>query len=230
MSAAAVPRWPLGSRQQLAHALLLVLLQMALFGLMFAEVAPRVLGSTFNPAEPSAGLFGLLAATCLLQSGVVLGLGLLRTGRVSLRALGWRTTEVRADVGWGLLGLLAAAAVVLGLSAALGSPPRETLDGWLHQPPGARLVGLCIGLVWAFNEETLFRGYLQGGLVARLGPALGVGATALVFALYHGQLAPLPLLGKLLLGLLFGALAWRRRSLVPSAVTHLLMWVVMGFS
>lgn len=203
---------------------------MALLGFMLAVVAPRVLGPTRDVAEPSAGLFALLAATCLLQSGVVLGVGLLCTARVSLRALGWRTVDLRAEVGWGLLGFLGATVLVLGLSAATGRPVHETLSAWFHQPLGARLVGLCVGLVWAFNEETLFRGYLQGGLVSRFGPALGVGMSALVFALYHGQCSPVPLLGKLLFGVLFGLLALRRQSLIPSALTHFLMWVVMGFN
>jgi membrane protease YdiL (CAAX protease family) len=223
------PRWQTGSRGQLLHALLLVLLLMSVFGVMQLWAA-RGQEAGFDPDEPSVRLFALLGVAVLLQAGGVVGLGLLYWGRMSLPALGWRSRNFVGDVGFGLLGFGLLVAVVLALSAALGSPVRETLDSWLHQPPRVRLLSLCIGLLAAFNEESLFRGYLQPGLVARVGAAPGVLVAALVFALYHGNFAPLALLGKLLFGVVFGVLAYRRKSLVPSGLAHLLTWGVMGFS
>jgi uncharacterized protein len=223
------PRWPTGSLWQLLHALLLVLLLMAVFGLMQAWAA-RGQEAGFDPDEPSFRLFALLGVAVLLQAGGVVGFGLFYWGRASLEALGWRSRNLMEDLGFGLLGFGFLAAVVLSLSAALGSPVRETLGNWLHQPPRVRLLALCIGFLAAFNEESLFRGYLQPGLVARVGPAPGVLVAALVFALYHGNFAPLALLGKLLFGVVFGVLAYKRKSLVPSGFAHLLSWGVMGFS
>jgi uncharacterized protein len=223
------PRWPVGSRGQLLHALLLVLLLMAVFGLLQA-VAARGAEGGFEPDEPSSRLFVLLGVAVLLQAGGVVGLGLILWGRESLPGLGWRSPRLFADLALGVLGFLVLAAVVLFLSAALGSPLRETLSSWLHQPTRVRLLALGIGCLAAFNEESLFRGYLQPGLVVRIGPAGGVFFGACVFALYHANFAPLALLGKLLFGLVFGTLAYRRRSLVPSGFAHLLTWCVMGFS
>jgi membrane protease YdiL (CAAX protease family) len=223
------PRWPLGSRGQLLHALLLVLLLMLVLGLLQA-VAARGEEGGFQPDEPSSRLFLLLGVAVLLQTCGVVGLGLLLWGRESLRGLGWLSRSLLADLGVGVLGFVLLAAVVLCLSAVLGNPLRETLSSWLHQPPRVRLLALGIGCLAAFNEESLFRGYLQPGLVARAGPVGGVLFGAIVFALYHANFAPVALLGKLLFGLVFGALAYKRRSLVPSGLAHLLTWGVMGFS
>ena len=231
MIAPTPPRWPPGSWAQLVHALVLVvLLMVAVFVVMQGWLGPLVLGPDFESAGASPLFFALLGLAVLLQTVLVIGVGLVRLGRVSLSALGWREADVRGDIVWGLAGFLAVAGVVLALSAAMGSPVAATLAVWLHQTSEVRLAGLCIGLLAAFNEETLFRGYLQGGLVVRLGPVLGVVATAMVFALYHGNLRPVPLLGKFLLGVIFGALALRRHRLYPSALAHVLTWVVMGFT
>ncbi len=223
------PRWAFGSRAQLAHAVLLVVLLTAVFAAL-RGLAVLVLGPDVDMDVPSVGLFALLALAVLVQAGAVVGLGLVRWGRLPLRALGWHSTSPRRDCAAGLLGFLAVAAVVLGLRAAEGGPVPETLGLWLHQPLGARGIALCIGLLASFNEESLFRGYLQPGLVARLGPAAGILLGALVFALYHGNFAPMALLGKTLLGLVFGLLALLRQGLLPSALAHLLTWGVMGFS
>jgi len=227
--AAPSPRWAFGSRPQLAHALLLVVLLTAVFAAL-RGLAALLLGPDFDMDAPSAGLFALLGLAVLVQAGAVVGLGLVRWGRLPLSALGWHSRTPRQDCAAGLLGFLLVAAVVLGLRAAEGGPVRETLGLWLHQPLGARAVALCIGLLASFNEESLFRGYLQKGLVARLGPAAGILLGALLFALYHGNVAPVALLGKTLLGLVFGLLAFLRSNLVPGALAHLLTWGVMGFT
>ena len=231
MSGPTSPRWPLGSRAQIVHALVLVLLLMiAVFVVMQGWLGPLVLGPDFESAGPSPALFALFGLAVLLQTVLVIWLGLVRIGRVSLRWLGWREANVRGDILWGLAGFLAVTGVVLALSAALGRPVAETLADWQHRSASLRLVGLCIGMLAAFNEETLFRGYLQGGLLVRLGPLLGVIVTAVVFALYHGNLSPVALLGRFLLGLIFGVIALRQRSLFPSALAHALTWAVMGFT
>jgi len=226
---APVPRWAFGSRAQLAHAVLLVVLLTAVFAAL-RGLAAVLLGPDFDMDVPSVGLFALLGLAVLVQAGAVVGLGLVRWGRLPLPALGWRSLNPQVDCAAGLLGFLAVAAVVLALRAAEGGPVPETLGLWLHQPFGARAIALCIGLLASFNEESLFRGYLQKGLLVRLGPPAGLLLGAVVFALYHGNFAPLALLGKTLLGLVFGFLAILRKSLVPGALAHLLTWGVMGFT
>lgn len=231
MSAPAAPRWALGSGAQIAHALVLaMLLVVAMFLVIQGWLRPLVLGPDFESAGPYPALFVLFGLAVLSQTVLVIWLGLVRIGRVSLRELGWREKNVRGDILWGLAGFLAVTVVVLVLSAVLGRSADETLADWQHRSAGVRLLGLGIGLLVAFNEETLFRGYLQGGLVARLGPVLGVIVTALVFALNHGNLRPMALLARFLLGLIFGVIAFRRRSLFPGALAHGLTWAVIGLT
>jgi uncharacterized protein len=226
---APVPRWAFGSRAQLAHALLLVVLLTAVFAAL-RGLAARMLGPDMGLDVPSVGLFAMLGLAVLVQAGAVVGLGLVRWARLPLAELGWHSSNPGRDCAAGLVGFLAVAAVVLGLRAAEGGPLPETLGLWLHQPLGARAVALCIGLLASFNEESVFRGYLQKGLVARLGPAAGILLGAAVFALYHGNFQPVALLGKTLLGLVFGLLAFVRQGLLPGALAHLLTWGVMGFT
>jgi membrane protease YdiL (CAAX protease family) len=92
-----------------------------------------------------------------------------------------------------------------------------------------RLLFLIIGLDAAFTEESLFRGYLQPTLVHKLGFPAGLLVMAAIFALYHLKLRPVVLLGKLLLGIVFGLLRGRDRPLWSSAIAHGLLWVVLGF-
>lgn len=64
--------------------------------------------------------FLLLATIVLLQAGLVVGIGLLRVGRVSLRGLGWRWDAWPYDVLRGVVGFAAIAGIVLALKAAHG--------------------------------------------------------------------------------------------------------------
>ena len=74
----------------------------------------------------------------------------------------------------------------------------------------------------------MFRGYLQPSLCARLGTTGGLVATALIFSLYHLPRAFPMLLGRLFLGLVFGALRGRERPLWAPAIAHALVWVIIG--
>ncbi len=71
-------------------------------------------------------------------------------------------------------------------------------------------------LMWIpFLEETFFRGYLQAGLEARLGPLLAIVLQALLFALHptHAGQGPGAFPSILTFGLLAGVLYWRTRSI-----------------
>ena len=69
-------------------------------------------------------------------------------------------------------------------------------------------------------EEVFFRGVLCEGLARRYGSAIGVGGSALLFALAHGCWVMIP--GCLLFGLLMGMLQRRTRSILPGITVHLL--------
>jgi hypothetical protein len=67
-------------------------------------------------------------------------------------------------------------------------------------------------------EEAAFRGYLQRTLARAVGPAPAILLAALLFALRH--LDPVRFPALVLLGALFGWLAWRTGSLWPAVAAH----------
>jgi membrane protease YdiL (CAAX protease family) len=85
---------------------------------------------------------------------------------------------------------------------------------------GPRLVGLLLlaVVVQPFFEELLFRGFLQPVLVARTGPAIGIGLTSALFASMHG-VHFLPIFG---FSILLGGLGYRTRRLAACVGVHAL--------
>jgi membrane protease YdiL (CAAX protease family) len=108
----------------------------------------------------------------------------------------------RLGLGRGELSVSAAVAVVVGfvaLSSGLHQglvslELRETgalgeIDAIVREArartPSFLLALLAMGIAPGLGEETLFRGFLQRGLVSRLGPCRGVLLSAAVFGLAH---------------------------------------------
>jgi membrane protease YdiL (CAAX protease family) len=56
----------------------------------------------------------------------------------------------------------------------------------------------------------------------------GILLTAVVFAFYHLKVSPQALLGKLVIGIVLGALRGRDRPLTAPAIAHVLLWAVLG--
>lgn len=221
-------RWPLGSAARLGHALLLVAL-LALTRVGGFLVLSLVTGRT--DLETIDGVtFAVLLGTSVLSLGGVLGLGLLRWGRLSLVDLGWSTVRLGPDLARGVLGGAACCAIVLLLQMSAGATATEAFQGWWSVPPLERLLVVLIGLEAALSEETLFRGDLQPTLQRTLGRGAGLLLTAVIFAVYHLRFGLLGLLGKTAFGLLFGILRDRTGGrLVAPALAHWISWTVMGF-
>jgi membrane protease YdiL (CAAX protease family) len=91
-----------------------------------------------------------------------------------------------------------------------------------------RAVFLAIGLQAAFVEESLFRGNLLPALARRMPAPVALVVTSGVFAVYHLNLAPIALLSKTLLGVLYGSLRGRDGSLVAPAIAHAAIWALAG--
>ena len=72
----------------------------------------------------------------------------------------------------------------------------------------------------AVLEEVIFRGMLQGRLMALMGRFGGFFVTAVAFAVVHGQPVALPI--HLSLGLYLGWLRERANSLLPCMLMHFL--------
>ncbi len=221
-------RWAAGSAAQLAHASVLVALQILLNGVGFSVVAPAVLGGSDFEFRGAPREFVAVAAIAALGMGLDVGIALCAVARISLRQLGWTRVRWPWDVGAGVLGFGACAATILGTIAWRGGDVHALVSHVGDYSLAQRLLFLFIGVTAAFYEESLFRGYLQPALVARVGAVGGIVLTAAVFSVYHLQFHPASLVAKFGLGLVFGGLRARGRTLLAPATAHALVWAVIG--
>ena len=124
---------------------------------------------------------------------------------------------------WLLAGLiLGGAAELMHLDRAGRFEEMRRSLGFLT--PSTRLelaAWLCLSVSAGFCEEILFRGYLQQQFRLLTGSSLaGILFSALVFGASHGYegLSRMLLIG--LFGILFGVLAYWRKSLRPGMIAH----------
>jgi membrane protease YdiL (CAAX protease family) len=121
------------------------------------------------------------------------------------------------------------ALVVLGIAAKLMHLDQAgKLESMRKQlgflTPGSRLelaVWFCVSITAGFCEEIIFRGYLQLQFAAITNSMLaGVLLSAVVFGASHGYegIARMLLIG--IYGLMFGLLAWWRKSLRSGMMAH----------
>lgn len=211
------------------------------------ESARAVLGlERRKGGEPSAGfaltVFGVVivgffygslllerlstaAQVALTQYGVfflpplllVLAFGYSARETLGLRPPPWRGMLGALLVG--ASGAVVAAALIVPLL-----PPPESLKEELTRMvllDGAPLplVLLIMALTPALCEETLFRGLVFSGL-RRMGPAVAIGVTAVLFGLAHGSLYRL--LPTAFLGLGLGYARYCTGSIAPSILIHAL--------
>ncbi|MFN0018416.1 MAG: lysostaphin resistance A-like protein [Pirellulaceae bacterium] len=75
-----------------------------------------------------------------------------------------------------------------------------------------------IAIAPGFNEEMLFRGYMQRRLLARWNPWAAILVASFLFALLH--IMPHPMALAFPVGIWLGVLAWRTESTWPGIVSH----------
>ena len=222
---APVPAPPRG--EGLGFALSAVALQTVLFVAKFAVLAPLV--DPDNPFKPTPLAFVLCLALEGAGAALVVWLWLGRVGGLSLARLGWKLSPWSRNLGEGAAGFLLAALFLLALLAATGADPVQEARAWLLDPtPADRALWLLIGICAPFTEESVFRGALQPALTRKLGRIAAVAAMAVIFSLYHLPRSPVPFLGRLLCGLVFGVLRERTGGLLAPWTAHLLVWFVIG--
>jgi CAAX protease family protein len=189
----------------------------AAFVLSFLSLLPLLLlghpgGSIAELVVSEAGLWSGLFGTCWLTSR--------RYGTGSVRKdfrLQFRRTDILIGLGASLVARCFSVLVLIPFLHALKAAgnPDSSLDsvtslGWF----GWLILALvsCVGA--PFFEEMFFRGLLQGQLVERIGPAIAIGISAIVFGSAH--IANDPGIGGLLLALSVGA-----AGVVLGTVRHL---------
>jgi membrane protease YdiL (CAAX protease family) len=186
-----------------------------------------------EPAGGSARLYlGLLAA----EWGLFLytRAGLKRYGTSIARLISARPLTARTLITDIVLGLLLLAALI-GAQYAIEwlTGPGDTTLVRRVLVTRVELVPLWLALAASagFVEELVFRGYFQRQFGAWLGsPWAGVAAQALLFGVTHGYQGGVLVLRIALLGLVFGAAALLRRSLVPGMVAHAATDIIGGLA
>jgi uncharacterized protein len=121
------------------------------------------------------------------------------------------------------------ALTVLGLGAKLMQLDQMAkIDAMRKQlgflTPGSHLelaLWFCLSATAGFCEEVIFRGYLQRQLAAFARSTLiGVLLSAVIFGAAHGYEGAARMLLIGIYGLMFGLLAWWRKSLRPGMMAH----------
>lgn len=152
-----------------------------------------------------------------------------RSDGISLRQLGWKQEREswRLEVVIGLLAGLAIFLVQTRIAEPTVSAIRNSLQVSTLRPVSTpvltlNIAGLIAGTLFAgIVEETVYRGYIQRQLTARLGTVAGILVTTLGFAIgLHWGLGPWSIVVVLLTGLLLALLFEWRRNLLTCALAH----------
>jgi membrane protease YdiL (CAAX protease family) len=174
----------------------------------------------------------------LLSVGLVY-LGFTRWVGVDLQAWWFDRQRLRGDLLWGIAGIVLVLVATLGGTLALtalfpelasvgaaGAAPSPTVTAGAATGFAVNLLlGWFFGFaVAAFQEETLFRGFLQNLLQERYGRIVAIVGQASVFALAHLGYYPVSawplLLVVFLVGIVTGWLVDRRGTLLPAGIAH----------
>ncbi len=176
----------------------------------------------------------LEAILVLLIMFIVGSLGLVYVGftkwvRIDLKKWWYNGQKLKGDIGWGILGFIMVLTSVIGLVLAIsmfgfvssGSQTTQTVPS----SPSEILLMLFFGFAIAsFQEETLFRGFLQNVLTERVGKWLGNVLQAAIFSIAHIGYFPLnawPLfILAFLVGIVFGWLKMKRGTLIVPGIAH----------
>lgn len=192
-----------------------------------------IVAFTFTATFLGLGAAGVAYAG---TAAVATGLGAVFATR-RWRALSWAAIGLAAPSGPGRLALHALTALLAGWCAALVAMlVAIQVFGWAPMD-ASRFAGIegnfagllgALALSWttaAFGEEVLFRGFVQSRLRALLGarPHAGVLAAAVqavLFALGHAYQGATGMLVSGAIGLAFGMLMLRFRSVWPLVIAH----------
>jgi len=179
-------------------------------------------------------------ASLIATAVVAIGVGAPIEIAIGIGQIGLVAVPVIAIIAWGhprtYLGIRGAsgrdyaAALLIGVSAwylnmhlveLLSLPEGDAMRfAQLLEAPALPVALITIALLPAICEEIVFRGVLTRGLATRFRPEPAIVIAAALFSLYH--LKPIQMPSTFTLGLVFGALTLRSRSVIPSMLAHLL--------
>jgi len=178
----------------------------------------------------------LLVVFLVMSVGLVY-LGFTRWVGVDLKSWWFKRGRIKGDILWAVGTLLAGGGLILAVGIgmlALGVMPQNLTASpentqSLSQLPVDLILGWLFGFgIAAFQEETIFRGFLQSELSQRYGQWAGNLLQAAIFSLLHFGMEPLGTLGNILFlflfrfasGFLFGWLKMKRGTLLAAGIVH----------
>lgn len=180
-----------------------------------------------TPADPLQ-YAALVLVTILVGSVGLVYLGFTRWVGVDIVSWWIDRPHLRWDLLWGLAGFVLALLVTLGMAIGFQSvpgpdPPNAPVSA--TPTPMGTLLMLVFGLaVASFQEETLFRGFLQTELAARYGEWPAVVLQAGAFSVAHIGYYPLTAWYLFVLafvgGLVYGWLRKCRGRLLAPGIAH----------
>jgi len=199
-----------------------------LFTLMRAAAAP-LLYSVKTALEMSLFLFSIF----LVMSVGLVYFGFTKWVKVNIITW-WKTKNaIGGDIAWGILGTALLAVIPIATMMTAHAFGWELPKGVMPKSPDSsshpillqHLQHLFFGFgIAAFQEETIFRGFLQIALTERYGKGMGNLLQAALFSLCHIGYIPYedwPLyIAVFISGLMFGWLKTKRGTLIVPAIAH----------
>ena len=205
---------------QIIAAVILVLL-----ALFTSALVASVIASLYPEQEDAVATWIAVHVMALSIITTIWFLGL-RRSMDPLEALGLKGIRLpRAGTVLLMMGVLATSLIATSLYAGLVerldldilSPPEVGVD-IVFDGPAALLTFQALAFITPLSEEIFFRGFIFGGLLARLGPWRAIVTSALVFSAFHlslGVIVPI-----FITGFLLAWLYWRTGSLWAAIGAH----------
>jgi membrane protease YdiL (CAAX protease family) len=220
---------PLGSWR---HTIILCAILIAIAAVGFLSLHRAASQSGAGAVSGAALYLPLLAAEWGLFLYVRMGLhrrGRTIRGLISARPPTLRAAAIDAVLGVLMLGAFLAASY--GFDLVFGPPSQAGTEPLLVRHAADIPLWILLALSAGLVEELTFRGYLQRQFGALLGNRwLGVLAQAILFGVTHGYQGAALVLKIALLGMMFGAFALCRRSLIPGIIAHAGVDVIGGLA
>ncbi len=190
----------------------------------------RIVGQIANGEAPNDDSVPLIWNMLLLVPGwiILLGVSWVAAGAFGHSRPGWSLTGTKSDVLVGIasgLFLQVPIMIVVGILMQLilgefaPSGRALALVDSIDSPLAVIALFLAVAVGAPIVEELFYRGVLQGALVERMGPVLGIGLTSVIFGAVH--LSAIEFAPLAVAGLGFGVLAWKRDRLLPAIVAHM---------
>jgi membrane protease YdiL (CAAX protease family) len=205
----------------------------ALIALIVAvAVTGTVLAHSGSPlATPSVGsrVVGMYLPLLLVNGGLTFYVCRVGRARNALRSLLGRSWDSMGRACTDLALAAAAWLVIEIVEAALATSRNAATVALLPHTVAERAVWVLVASTVAFCEEVVYRGYLQRQLTAFTRRAsIAVLLQAFLFGIAHGDQGLAVALRFALYGVMLGALAGWRRSLLPGIACHMGIDIASG--